>query len=63
MIRGQKEWASFLKDCLVVDNDLPAKDLHCKPDNYFNDSVKQNLKFFVNISNGGQGSNEIAFDR
>ena len=63
MIRSQTEWATILQDCLIVDNDLPAKDLHGKPDNYFNDPVQQNLKFFVNISNGGQASNGNAFER
>ena len=54
MIRCQEERATFFKHHPVVDNDLPAKDLHRKPDNYFKHPVKQTLKFFVNISNADQ---------
>jgi hypothetical protein len=51
MIRRQQEGATFFKHCSVVDDDFPAKDPHRKPDNYFKQTIKQNLKFSVNISN------------
>ena len=41
MIAGQQERALFFQYCPVVDNDLPAKDHHGQPDNYFEKAIEQ----------------------